>query len=100
MKRSRVFRSLAKGIDFSEGALNDYGYDHLEEKDFEGAIAFLRLNTDEHPRSGDAWDSLGEAYAAAGKRELARIAYSKSLELDPGNENTVKKLWELEAPHS
>jgi tetratricopeptide (TPR) repeat protein len=85
-------------LDFSENALNDYGYERLEDKDFDGAVAFLRLNAEEHPSSGNAWDSLGEAYSAAGKRELARIAYSRSLELDPGNENAVTKLRELEAP--
>jgi tetratricopeptide (TPR) repeat protein len=84
------------GLDFSENALNDYGYERLEAKDYDGAIAILRLSVDEHPSSGNGWDSLGEAYAAAGKRELSRIAYSKSLELDPGNENAVKKLRELD----
>jgi tetratricopeptide (TPR) repeat protein len=84
------------GLDFSEDALNDYGYGRLEEKDTDGAIAFLRLNAEEHPRSGNAWDSLGEAYMAAGKKELARVAYAKSLELDPDNGNAIKKLQELE----
>jgi cytochrome c-type biogenesis protein CcmH/NrfG len=59
-------------------------------------VALFRLSVDEHPTSGNAWDSLGEAYAASGKRELARVAYAKSLELDPANANAVKKLQELE----
>lgn len=82
--------------DFSEAGLNTYGYDLLEAKDFDGAIAFLRANTVQHPGSSNAWDSLGEAYLAAGKKELARIAYSKSLELDPDNANALAKLKELE----
>jgi tetratricopeptide (TPR) repeat protein len=86
------------GLDFSENALNDYGYERLEEKDSDGAIAVFRLAVEEHPASGNAWDSLGEAYAAAGKRELSRVAYSKALELDPGNENAAKRLRELDAP--
>ena len=84
--------------DFSESALNEYGDDRLEAKDFDVAIAFLRVNTVEHPGSGDAWDRLGEAYLAAGKKELARIAYSKSLELNPDNANALAKLGELEPP--
>ena len=87
------------GLDFSEKGLNDYGYERLEEKDNDGAIAIFRLAVEEHPASGNAWDSLGEAYAAAGKRELSRVAYSKSLELDPGNENAAKRLRDLDAPH-
>jgi tetratricopeptide (TPR) repeat protein len=84
------------GLDFSENALNDYGYERLEAKDNEGAIAIFRLAAEEHPASGNAWDSLGEAYAAAGRRELSRVAYSKALELDPSNENAAKKLRELD----
>jgi tetratricopeptide (TPR) repeat protein len=84
------------GLDFSENALNDYGYDRIEEKDLDGAIAIFRLEVEEHPSSGNAWDSLGEAYATAGKKELARVAYAKSLELDPDNGNAIQKLRELE----
>jgi tetratricopeptide (TPR) repeat protein len=84
------------GLDFSETALNDYGYERLEAKDGDGAIAIFRLAVEEHPASGNGWDSLGDAYAAAGKKELSRVAYSKSLELDPSNENAAKRLRELD----
>jgi tetratricopeptide (TPR) repeat protein len=43
------------------------------------------------------YDSLGEAYAAAGKKELAIENYEKSLELDPKNENAKDRLKKLKS---
>ena len=43
----------------------------------------LQLNTEQFPKSGNAWDSLAEAYAKAGKNEIAEIYYRKSVEVDP-----------------
>jgi len=82
-------------LDFGEGGLNSFGYQLLRGGDTAGALAAFRLNVDEHPDSGNVWDSLAEAYLASGQRELAEIYYGKSLELDPGNENALAKLREL-----
>ena len=45
-----------------------------------------------HPKSGNAYDSLGEAYMTAGKNELALKNYRKSLELDPTNSNAEQMI--------
>ena len=107
-KRSGVTAALARyrdlrehfygkaGYDFSEPSLNAFAYELLGRKDFEGAIAFFRLNASEYPQSGNVWDSLGEAYMGAGKSRLAEIYYSKSLEIDPQNEDAMKQLREIE----
>lgn len=84
--------------DFSERSLNEFGYHALGKKDTEGAIAVFRQMTSEFPASSNAWDSLGEAYVAAGQKDLARTSYRKSLELDPQNADAKKKLAELEPP--
>jgi cytochrome c-type biogenesis protein CcmH/NrfG len=57
----------------------------------------FHLNASEFPQSGNVWDSLAEAYLTSGKTQLAEIYYRKSLEVDPTNENALKKLEELEA---
>ena len=49
------------------------------------AIRLFQRNVQEYPESGNVWDSLGEAYAAAGKKDLAIKNYEKSLQLDPKN---------------
>jgi tetratricopeptide (TPR) repeat protein len=88
------------GLDFGERSLNNLGYELLVSTsagDLEAAIAVLRLNTEQYPKSGNAWDSLAEAYAKAGQSELAAIYYRKSLEVDPANEHALAELRALAA---
>jgi CubicO group peptidase (beta-lactamase class C family) len=82
----------APGTDLIESRVNEQGYELLQEKDFPHAIEVFRLNTLVFPRSGNAFDSLGEAYMAAGMNDRAIESYRKSLELDPGNTNAVEVL--------
>ena len=78
--------------DFGEDSLNGFGYALLEKNDTSAAIQILTLNAQEFPQSGNAWDSLAEAYAKAGDLQKAREDYEKSLALDPKNENARKML--------
>ena len=43
----------------------------------------------EFPKSSNVYDSLGEAYAKAGNRELAIQNYKRAIELDPKNTNAI-----------
>lgn len=43
------------------------------------------------------YDSLGEAYAKVGQKDLAIQNYEKSLQLDPKNQNAVERLKKLKA---
>ena len=47
------------------------------------AIKVLALNVEAYPQSSNTWDSLGEAYADDGDKQLALANYRKSVELDP-----------------
>jgi tetratricopeptide (TPR) repeat protein len=66
-------------------------------KKFREAIEIFKLSVEAYPQSYNAYDSLGEAYMDNGDKELAIKNYQKSLELNPGNANGVKKLKELAA---
>jgi Protein of unknown function (DUF2911) len=67
----------------NEGQLNAYGYQLLGENKFSEAIDALKLNTQKHPESANAWDSLGEAYALSGDKKNAIVNFKKSLSLNP-----------------
>jgi cytochrome c-type biogenesis protein CcmH/NrfG len=56
----------------------------------------LRMNAEDHPKSANVYDSLGEAYMINGDKRAAIENYKKSLELDPANENARKMLKKLE----
>jgi len=77
--------------------LNGIGYGLLSTGKTDAAIAAFEFNVAEHPGSGNAYDSLGEASAAAGDRARAIAAYEKSLELDSTNDNARRRLAQLEA---
>ena len=81
---------------FGEEELNEAGYYLMFEKnDVNSAIKVFLLNVREYPESFVAYDSLGEAYLKAGKKDLAIVNYKKSLMLDGDNANARKILAEM-----
>ena len=58
-------------------------------------IKIFELLVSEFPNSSNSYDSLGEAYKAAGKVDLAIENYEKSIELNPENEAGMEILEEL-----
>lgn len=71
--------------DDTEGDLNVVGYTLMNKKRLDDAIKIFELNVKLFPQSGNAYDSLGEAYLNKGNNELALINYKKALALDPKN---------------
>lgn len=67
----------------SENELNLYGYQMLNAKNYDKAIEILTLNTKRFPKSANAFDSLGEAYATKGDKKNAIVNFKKSLSLNP-----------------
>ena len=81
--------------DFGEDALNNFGYDVLE-NDVEAAIQIFTLNTEQYPESGNLFDSLAEGYLTAGDSVMAVVYYTKALSLDPSNRGARAKLEDLQ----
>src|SRR5215813_13517943 len=68
------------GYDFSERSLDSIGSELLGKKENEAAIAVLKENTVQFPKSANAWESLAEAYDAAGDKSQAASCYRRALE--------------------
>jgi hypothetical protein len=83
---------------FDEEELNSLGYRLLNAKKFNDAIRIFQLNVEAYPQSGNAYDSLGEAYMNAGNKPLAIDNYQRSLQLNPKNRNAIAYLQKLTAP--
>ncbi|HET6618282.1 MAG TPA: hypothetical protein VFH69_10785 [Gemmatimonadota bacterium] len=66
-----------------ESELNRTGYRLIDEERFPEAVAILYVNTRAYPGSINVWDSLGDAYVAAGRRREAIEAYEKAAVMDP-----------------
>lgn len=78
-----------------ELTLNNAGYEFLAAGKVDEAIQVFELNTKFFPESFNVWDSLAEAYAKAGKKELAIQYYEKSVQINPKSESGVKALKSL-----
>jgi CubicO group peptidase (beta-lactamase class C family) len=90
-------RSGAAKDKVDEWMLNVVGLSLLRSGQEQDAIAILQRNVQEYPKSANTYDSLAEAYAKMGQKELAIKNYEMSLQLDPKNQNaidTIKKLKE------
>jgi|CXWL01.1.fsa_nt_gi hypothetical protein len=80
-----------------EADLNTFGYTLLGFGKVDDAVAVFSRATVEFPASANAWDSLGEALAAAGRTAEAVAAYRQSLALDAANQHAVDELGRLGA---
>ena len=89
-------RTSPNDYDFDERALNQLGYGLLGLGRNADAIAILKLNVEEYPKSANTYDSLAEAYEKDGQKQLALANYRKALELDPKNQKAADKIKELE----
>jgi tetratricopeptide (TPR) repeat protein len=90
-----VKANRAQDYEVGEGELNQLGYSLLQEGRTDDAVAIFKLNVESFPKSSNPYDSLAEAYAAKGEKELAIKNYAHSIELNPANINGIKKLQEL-----
>ena len=88
----RMRREEAASYDFSEDALIELAYQLLDRKKTEDAIQLLKLEVETYPQYWNAYDSLGDAYKAAGQNALAIANYKKSLELNPNDSNATMQI--------
>jgi tetratricopeptide (TPR) repeat protein len=84
-----------QGVDVMERRINDKGYALLGGGKTNEAITIFELGVMAFPKSANAFDSLGEAYMAAGNKKLAIENYEKSLKLDADNKNAEEMLKKL-----
>lgn len=65
----------------AELIVNRLGYWHLGQEQVDQAIAVFNRNVEVYPESANVYDSLGDAYDAAGMLELARENYAMAVKL-------------------
>lgn len=96
---SIAFRAMGEygrpAADIVESSINAMGYEHLNKGEIKQAISVFELNIETFPTSANTWDSLAEAVMSKGDHDSAIRYYQKSVELDPGNSNALKKIEQL-----
>jgi tetratricopeptide (TPR) repeat protein len=81
----KIASQVTIGVMPLEARLNNIGYALLGDGKTQDAIELFKSNVRLFPESWNVYDSLGEAYAAAGQKDLAIQNYEKSLQLNPKN---------------
>ena len=59
----------------------------MDRKLFSQAVAVLRFNAEEFPKSANVWDSLADAYFHSGDIPNALENYKKALQIDSSYSN-------------
>lgn len=77
---------------FNEPALNVIGYTLWTNKHFDSAIAVFEYNTALFLNSGNAFDSLAEAYYNQGDKAKSLLNYRRAPELAPSSAGAKEKI--------
>ncbi len=93
----RAMRETQPPRFFGPGDLNGWGYVLLERQQVADAIRVFTDNVGYYAENAYAYDALGEALLAAGRRDEAAQNYRRSLELDATNDNAREILARIEA---
>lgn len=83
----QIHQKLPNARAVSEEAVNTLGYQLFRRQKTSEAIAVLRLNTEDFPKSANTWDSLGEILLKSGDPAGGVASYKKALEVDPNYPN-------------
>jgi hypothetical protein len=75
----------------TEQSLLEAGQRLLNEKKNDDAAVLFQINVAQNPNSFQAYFALGEAYARAGKKELAIENFEKSLRINPKNYTVLQR---------
>ncbi len=89
--RDRYYGSGA--YDFSPHSLNEAaGMLAASQKDYDGALRFLRLNLEYAPQDAETYLTLGQVQLAKGDRDAALQSLQKAVELDPDDRRARAEL--------
>lgn len=84
-------------LQLEEGMLNSLGlWLSFDRERTEQGINVILLAIYLNPKSANLYDSLAEAYLYKSDTTNARINFKKSLQLNPGNQNAIYRLQQLE----
>jgi tetratricopeptide (TPR) repeat protein len=68
-----------------EFVMDEFAYEHEQAGDTGQAVEIMKLAAAAYPDSPNVYDNLGDAYLAAGDKDLARKSEQKALDLLPAD---------------
>jgi CubicO group peptidase (beta-lactamase class C family) len=95
IQKYRDLKESPSDYRLDEETLDETGHALLKNGKIPDAIAILKKNVQEYPKSAGVYDSLGEAYSNSGQKQLAIESYQNALKLDPHDQNAADALRKL-----
>jgi len=89
-----VSEKLGYQVHPTEDLINNLAYDCMSREKWDVAYKLFRRNTDNHPESSNAFDSLGDYYVARSDKQNAIAAFTQALKLQE-SVDTRRKLNKL-----
>ncbi|HJP63669.1 MAG TPA: alpha/beta hydrolase-fold protein [Mucilaginibacter sp.] len=89
-----ISEKLGYTVQPTEDLINNMAYDCMSRKKWDVAYKLFKRNTDNHPESSNAFDSLGDYYVERGDKPNAIAVFTKALRLNE-TADTRRKLNEL-----
>lgn len=83
-------------VNFFEKDIFFIAFDYFKKEKINSAINLFKLNIKYCPNSWYSYNSLGNVYFTDKQYALALIYYKKTLELNPENENALKKIKKID----
>ena len=74
-------KELGYTVKPDEWNINRFGYQFLQQKDFERAKMFFQINIDYYPRNFNCYDSMGDYYLGINDKATAMRYFEKALSL-------------------
>jgi len=81
--------------EYDELGINYMGYSYLQNEDIDIAVKLFKLNAENRPNSGNAYDSYAEALLANKDTTASIENYIKSVKMNPNNQNGIDVLESL-----
>lgn len=92
-------KSQNPDMKIAETEIDGWGQELMSQDHVQNAIDVFKLNASLHPKSANAYDSLGQAYELNGQKDLAIANYKKALEINPDNLGVKAHLAALQSSH-
>ena len=91
-----IFLTRSDDPAVNEDRINRKGYDLISKKNVVLARDLFKINTELYPESFNVYDSYAEACMLLDQYDLAVENYTKSLELNPKNQNAVEMIEKMQ----
>ncbi|MBS1500596.1 MAG: serine hydrolase [Bacteroidetes bacterium] len=93
---AQAMKQKDSGFNLPEDDVNDLGFILMRDNQYKEALEVFKYNLGEHPKSDNAYDSMGQAYTGLGEKDLAIENFKRAVQLNPKNTWSAERIKKLQ----